>query len=267
MAVTIQVDIDCVFARIGIPHDYLEPLWGSEIDVKITPTKLLFVHESEVLYKVPISSNVVKHFASGTAAKNFTSFQAALDLRNKVVDILGHLFPLPDTPLADPDMEKLSGGKGPQPEEASGGKPSAHSAKTGGDHLDTGQITEVAALDGDRVSLCKAEKLYQPVYGTDSTTRYHLVANMDDVRVAARWKGSSLSVRIEGPKISDHKKRLSDLGFGPLKNNKNSIYTSVHLHVDSAPLASKTIGAIVYGLGLKNRTPIPDMVTIHNKGA
>jgi len=57
------------------------------------------------------------------------------------------------------------------------------------------------------VTMIKATKLYQPVSGTSSGSRYFIIALSPAIKVAARWKkghaSEGLALRVEGPGLSD----------------------------------------------------------------
>ena len=107
------------------------------------------------------------------------------------------------------------------------------------------------------VKLTDATQMYQPVYGTSGGSRYFVVAANKDLRIAARFQGGSLSVRIEGPGLDKNTGAIVQCGFDMHLPGKN--YASLHLSVGGDPvLANKTLGAVLLGLGLPLETPIPD---------
>jgi hypothetical protein len=105
-----------------------------------------------------------------------------------------------------------------------------------------------------------ANQMYQPVFGTSGGSRYYVVAGGPDIRVAARLAGGSLSIRIEGPNFSAHAAKYKALG---LKNGGTGDYASIHLDVGKDPvMASKTLGAVLMGLGIPFETPLPELKRI-----
>jgi len=105
-----------------------------------------------------------------------------------------------------------------------------------------------------------ATHMYQPVHGTSGGSRYYVVAANKDVRVAARYEGMTLSVRIEGPQFENHVKEMSNVGL-EVKHGK--AYASVHLAVGNDMMtANKTLGALLMGLGLPLETPFPNLKII-----
>ncbi len=103
-----------------------------------------------------------------------------------------------------------------------------------------------------------ANKMYQPVKGTSGGSRYFVVGGNPDLRIAARLKDGTLSVRVEGPGWKKHTASLQEVGFALQLDAKD--YASVHLSVgDNLTLASKTLGAVLLGLGVQLETPLPNL--------
>jgi hypothetical protein len=115
---------------------------------------------------------------------------------------------------------------------------------------------------GPKIKLRDAHKMYQPVFGTSTGSRYYLVAGNEDIRIAARYVGSQLSVRIEGPNLEKYKAQIEATGINPKAGESHA---SIHLEVGGDDmLASKSLGAILLGLGLALETPLPDIKVIKN---
>jgi hypothetical protein len=113
------------------------------------------------------------------------------------------------------------------------------------------------------IQLRKATMMYQPVSGTSQGSRYYVVACNNDLRIAARWSGASLSVRIEGPGLAKFLPQIGSAGFSTSSGKASKEYASVHLDVgDNAVMASKTLGAVLMGLGIAMETPLPDLAKI-----
>lgn len=111
------------------------------------------------------------------------------------------------------------------------------------------------------VKLRDATHMYQPVLGTSEGSRYYMIGANDDIRIAVRIKGGSLSIRIEGPNWTKYKAKISSVGFN--KVDQKNDYASMHLSLDADPiLMGKTIGAVLLGLGVPFETPIPDIAKI-----
>ena len=114
---------------------------------------------------------------------------------------------------------------------------------------------------GSRLKLKDATRLYQPVHGTGDNSRYFLIAATDDLKIACRYQGSKMSVRVEGD-IPKYKHRLIAVGFAV----SNVQYTSMHLKIDDDTLAAKTIGSIIIGLEVPMRTDFPSVKVIKDMG-
>ena len=108
--------------------------------------------------------------------------------------------------------------------------------------------------------LREAKKMYQPVHGSSTGSRYFMVAGNADLRIAARFKGGTLSVRIEGDGWMKHASAMSTCGFD---THGDKAYASVHLAVGGdLVLANKTLGALIMGLGIPMETPYPNLSLI-----
>ena len=133
------------------------------------------------------------------------------------------------------------------------------SAQTAWPQFDLGKLKT-----GELVKLRDATMMYQPVHGSSTASRYFVVAANKDIRVAARWKGSALSIRIEGPGLDQHVGSIKACGFDNV--NQGKAYASLHLEVGlDQVLASKALGAVLLGLGLPLETPIPRLELIKDK--
>lgn len=102
---------------------------------------------------------------------------------------------------------------------------------------------------GAPVPLLEATVLMQPVKGTDSGSIYRAIAfdDMNGIKVAARLKGNSLSIRAESSSIAGAKKMhtaLQSMGF-----SKSKEHWSMHVATEEAP-AARIIGSVLMGSGL-----------------
>lgn len=108
------------------------------------------------------------------------------------------------------------------------------------------------------VNLAIASQLYQPVNGTSPGSRYWVVGANEDIRVAARYQGGELSMRIEGPNWSKYEANLAKVGFNKISKVKG--YASLHLAIGHDKMvAAKALGAILMGLGVQLKTPLPQL--------
>lgn len=90
-------------------------------------------------------------------------------------------------------------------------------------------------------ALAKATALNQPVMATSKGSVYR-VFMLGDVKGAARWKGDTLSIRLEGPGLPKVSGALVAQGF-----NKSDGYLSIHLgDIKSTTDMAATLGWAVY---------------------
>ena len=111
-------------------------------------------------------------------------------------------------------------------------------------------------LTNSPLPLSECKLLYHPVKGTSSSSVYYVVALADDVKIAARYKNMTLSLRAEG-NVGDHKSALEHAGFG--LSNLNKGYVSVHLQCSDKVLAAKTLGAVLVATDLDFLTKMPQL--------
>lgn len=112
------------------------------------------------------------------------------------------------------------------------------------------------------VSLRNAVGLYAPVHGTSKGSRYFLVADFGDLKMAARFKPGNLSVRFEASSLGKFSAVLNSLGFAVKKD-----YASLHIDASTVIDANKALGAIIYGTGMVPVSPQPSAAVIVSKGS
>ena len=110
------------------------------------------------------------------------------------------------------------------------------------------------------VALLTASRMYQPIKGTTIGTRYFLIASAPEGNIAARYKGTQLSLRVEG-KITSAKHTMQENGF-----NVAPGYASLHLTCPDTMMLKRAVGAVLLGLQLKYTTPFPEVTKIIGKG-
>jgi hypothetical protein len=115
-----------------------------------------------------------------------------------------------------------------------------------------------------KIRLADADKMYQPVDGTSGGSRYFVIAGRHNLKVAARYTGQSLSLRVEGSGLMTWANRLKILGFS---THSAKGYASMHVQVDNDIMASKVMGAILVALEAGFETPLPVLDIISGKGA
>ena len=115
-------------------------------------------------------------------------------------------------------------------------------------------------LTAPTVTMMKATKLYQPVKGTSSGSRYFIIAIGPSIRVAARWKtapnSEGLALRVEGSGLNHPETTLllEQIGL----DKKSASHMSAHLTVANEIEARKAIGALLYAINEPWTTPTPD---------
>ncbi len=118
-------------------------------------------------------------------------------------------------------------------------------------------------MSGTPVRLKDANQIYQAVKGTDSTSRYFVVALSDDLKIAARLLGTKLSVRVEGD-VQKHATQLGQLG---MMVNADKGYASVHMICDTENLLRRAIGSVLTGLDIEFTTGVPKVSLLSGKGS
>lgn len=97
-----------------------------------------------------------------------------------------------------------------------------------------------------QVKLSQATELYQPVNGTSPGSTYYTFCLLQGAAIAVRFKGDSMSIRVEGPSLTEYGKKLSD---AELDYSSQGHY-SAHFEVSSQSLAVRTLGAILAHVGI-----------------
>ncbi|CAM6004389.1 unnamed protein product [Sphagnum balticum] len=124
-------------------------------------------------------------------------------------------------------------------------------------------FAKVAPPTGSKVKLKDATALFQPVSGTDETSKYYCIALRDDLKVAARIKSAGkISIRVEGSGIQKYKSNLLAAGL-----SDSGTYCSVHLSADSNELARKCVGSVIYGTGIQFQQIATDLQPIWGYGS
>lgn len=117
-------------------------------------------------------------------------------------------------------------------------------------------------IKGEVVPLKEATFLYQPVKGTSNGSRYFVVAIGDGVKVAARMKGSSISIRVEGEGLTSKVKA----NFASVALEDKGEYMSGHFETGNST-SLRVVGAVLLGSGVDFKTPMPNLNYINGKGA
>lgn len=103
------------------------------------------------------------------------------------------------------------------------------------------------------VVLMHAGALFQPVHGSDPTSRYFLVAGYSELKLAARWVNGTMSFRVEGVALQAPAMRaiFTDMGFSKVAESG----CSVHLAVNCDLVARQTLASVMAGVPHCWRTP------------
>lgn len=126
------------------------------------------------------------------------------------------------------------------------------------------ELSDAEMMTANTVPLHEAEKLYQPVRGTSTGSRYFAMGLHPSLKVAVRWNDHALAIRIEGPllKVESAREELKAFGF----SNTTSEYGSMHLNVGEVVLARKVLGSVLGGLSIQWPHVFPFIERIANKG-
>lgn len=254
----------------------LDKLYGAGVKMMATPTAIKFAKNGEVLGSIPVqSSHVQVAIEKGLwtmgvntpdALAIVHTMTSVLDLANNPEAVVKTKVDLPP-PFIDPDKAKIELGAGghakinphlfnPTKVQGPGLSHTFSSQTYPADQL----------LNGEKVKLIDATMLYQPVHGTSASSRYFCVGATEGLKIAARYNGGGLAVRVEGKSFHQWIDQLKDIGFTNVDKNKG--YASIHLDCgDDVIKARKALGALLGALGVQLVTPVPQLDLIHNKGA
>ena len=210
--------------------------------------------------KLGVLQMIVNGTLPGEAAKNVSRIQ----LEKAIMSVLSVLdtskFSVGSDKTVDPDQTKSDPwvfGHAPNPVEV---PPLVASVFSGSPQ--PAQSGNVSTPEQAKVSLVNAHDLYQPVSGSDDNSVYFAIAIGEGLNFGVRiLGGTGVSIRVEGPLITEFKKQLAEAGL----NDKGS-YWSVHLKADTSALARKAIGAVLFGIGVKFKKMTCDMSPIWAKG-
>lgn len=256
MAISIKSSLNgfAAIKQIDIDDELYDWLHFSGFQVKLTATQFEF-HNPEmelgktVIYTVPVKMTQLHQLQNGTLPKAEKD-ELCTEI-TKAITLLKEHVVQPKAGGPQSALAMLAKGTGaaimPASEKATPAWP-AFDMK----HLTTATL----------VPLAEATKMYQPVRGTSTGSRYYLVAANPNLRVAARWQASNggLSIRIAGDGFGKHSTEINDAGF-----DHKGDYASLHLTCGTEVIARKALGAVIAGLGMAMDTPLPDLKIIADK--
>lgn len=105
-----------------------------------------------------------------------------------------------------------------------------------------------AAVNDAPVHLKDATQLHQPVHGTNDTSVYHTIAISKDANVAVRIKkDNDVAIRVY-PFNGAGRAACAAAGL----DSQPQGHWSIHLHPDSTAMVQKTIGSVLFAMGLEN---------------
>ncbi|MEY9560455.1 hypothetical protein [Sinorhizobium fredii] len=242
--------------KVGIPQELYDWLIASPIEVKLTATEFRFMAptgDGWTEKKVAVTLDLLQSLSAGTITP---AKKGALS--SAVTTVVSELKALAEIHgwVAQPPAEGALGKLPPlnvEPKPLPVAKP------------DPWPMFDLAQLmTAPTVKLRDATQMYQPVQGTSQGSRYFMVAAGKGIRIAARYAGHNLSVRIEGSDWGKHATAIAGCGFSTVDKKKD--YASIHLEVGTdLVMASKTLGALLLGLGIPLETPLPQLQVIAKK--
>ncbi|MCL4743853.1 MAG: hypothetical protein KJZ83_00410 [Burkholderiaceae bacterium] len=257
--------------KIGIPQDLYDWLKSKPVQVSLGATKFTFSIPAELVgepvqHEVPVTLDQLQKLNAGTLPPTQKTA-----LRHALGSTISGLIAAYGAKLEDKTAEKLTSaveasmytpGQWEQQLSALNKLPPIKSAPEKPKPQGLWPMFDLTQLKSAApVKLRDASMMYQPVQGTSVGSRYFVVGANKDVRIAARFQNGKLSVRIEGPSWQNYTENIASCGFGNV--DKAMDYASLHLDVGhDMVVASKTMGAILMGLGVPLETPLPEMKVI-----
>ena len=241
MAVSIK-NASNFFLKLGIPQSSVDSMTALGIGTNLGFFDLRFVDgKGNILCHVKLirSTNEIM--------KGLPSLAEVAKIREAVIagmQLAAAAVPLPSTPGKEESVSfkvKVEA-ESPQPKLDPSKAPAA-----------TPEMIKHATA----VPLKDATIMYQPVRGTDASSRYFVVAMNDRVKVAARVMAGKVSIRAEGDFTPSEMTGLMHNGL----TNHDGKYLSGHFNFGGIN-PSRVIGAVLMGSGISFVTPMPDLKLI-----
>jgi hypothetical protein len=116
------------------------------------------------------------------------------------------------------------------------------------------------------VKLSEATQMYQPVKGTSSHSRYFVVGISEGIKVAARLKGKSLSIRIEGSDLNNTS-FVNAMNAVGISSGSKGVYASMHVDAPDPITATKAVGSVLSALPVQWKTPMPSVGHLQGLGS
>ena len=244
MAITVNVDVVKALNAMGLD---VQPLLDKGVKIAPFVSGAKFVSDGEVIAQLPAAPAKLSEIGiKGYDAKKADHKTLKANAESAIQNALDYF--KADALAVDTPTAKV--------------KATAKAAQPAGVELfPTDQMKSATP-----VPLTNATALYQPVKGTSGGSRYYVVGVSEGIKVAARWKATQLSVRVEGPKFAKVAPTLIEGGlFGPeFAGQYNDDYASMHVEIAGKSDAQKVVGAV---LGLLNdyiAHPVPNMNLLEN---
>ena len=111
-------------------------------------------------------------------------------------------------------------------------------------------------------NVCKlidAQHLYQKVSATSIGSIYQVIMILVGAKIAARVKGTKLSLRAEGEGLSGYQEALMGFGFSGSNENK---YLSLHINVPDEEIRKQVIGALAGRIGFSQVKEVGDICKV-----
>ena len=261
MAISVAMNVDKLLLALGITQEQIAALDAQKVVVTAVTTGLKFSKTGVVLAHTSMSLAEMKALSTGNVTPTSHHATAA---QQAVLVALGQAPAIEASPSAMDLLNPKT--KGIKDEGASLGDIlglALAEAKT--TPLPDKVFPTNKMQSAERVQLAEATMLYQPVFGTDTTSRYFTVACGQGLNIAARYSGNKLSVRVAGAQFDTWADNLTSFGFNNV--NKSNKYASMHFDGLDKAMAAKALGAMVMGLGIQWSTPIPVMSVLVGKGS
>jgi hypothetical protein len=245
----VTVDYKKAFSNAGL--DFSKVL-DKGVQVKMSTAGMKFHMDGEVLASLPFAPGKVADLANHFDPKSQAHLSMKASLQQVLTTLEGKLLsgaPTGAKPFGSTATTKAGS--------ASTAAPVAPQIVYGGvDTFPPDQMKTATA-----VKLATATQLFQPVGSTSAGSRYYVVGVGEGVMVAARLKGTKLSVRVEGTAFAKLSQKIQEAGvFGPkFAGSFEGDYASMHLAVEGKKEAARVIGAVLASLAPYIKHPTPDL--------
>jgi len=242
-------------ASLGIPEHAAKHVLDSGVDCTITSTSIAFSHNNGLYEKAVFQPGILTLAKKGALKKNsLEHLQHMVQTTFKKVEEKMGAPEVPGPGSGDDEIANVF----KEPLIKSSQK--KHAPAPAANSISDTEIKKM--MSSSKLPLTEAEHMYQPISGTNSESKYFLIARSHDLKVAARVKNGKLSIRIEGD-VQNYKDELATLGI----SMASDAHASMHLEVGNQDMARRTIGSVLFGLNMNWETPAPKVDFLWNQGA